>query len=414
MSVFALVAIVLLTRLFLLRTDATWLSAFGTALTIVLPLSLMMMASQVFFFLGSLALFGAILFNSSGFPLTYTGAVLWILGGVSAFLLTLSAFARYIAPPFNEHINHSSYLGFVLLVQESLRGFLNPLRSARHTVSALPTSFDAVNAGEIPDYQTYAMYQGPRFSNTAGPGYTLLNQKNRIVSIVDLRPQARQQSVQIRTRDGIELETKLRVEFSVAPPSQPESTRLPYPYSKTAIRELVYGYTVQRDGGERSIHPYDQVLPQATAFLTQEIASRSLDNLLQVNTPDAEPLEVVYAALHKQLSAFVAKKGLAIRSIELSPLQLPQAVQDARLAGWKRSWEDPIKNRGLGKAIGRISPDQARAQLQVVEDLLENLNTFADADADVEIRDDIIEQVREVITDAAAEGLLKSLIPDPK
>ncbi len=413
MALFAFVAIVLLTRLLLLRTDATWLSAIGTASMVVLPLSLLMLASQALFFIVSLGLFGAILLDSSGFPLSYTGAVLWILGGVSAFLLTLSAFARYIAPPFNSH-RHKSYLGFVLLVQESMRSFLNPLKKAEHVVQALPSSFSEVNAGEVPDNQTYALYEGARFSNTAGPGYTLLNHRNRVVSIVDLRPQARQHTLQVRTRDGIELETKLRVEFSIARPPTAHVTRLPYPFGEKAVRDLVYGDTVQREGQERSIHPYDQVLPQAVAFLTQEFASRSLDNLLQVNTPNAQPLEAVFKAVRKNLDGFVKKKGLQIRSLELAPLQLPQAVQDTRLAGWKKSWEDPVKNRGLGQSIKRISPDQARAQLQVVEDLLENLNTFADADADVAIRDDIIEQVREVITDAAAEGLLKSLIPDPK
>lgn len=404
----------MLTRYVLVQSEVTTLTAFGQALFIVLILSVLMLAHNILFFLIALGFFGAILFDTAGFPLSYTGLVMWTLGGVSAFLLTISYLARYIAPPINSDINRTSYLGFVLLIQQTVRGLLMSNKPIDHVAPNIPQSFVDLNAGLIPDHQTYAIYQGASYSNLASPGYTLLGQKDRIVSVYDLRPQVRQQKVSLRTRDGIEVDTKLRVEFSVAPSGDPSNSRLPYPFRRSAIRELVYGNTVQREEGEQTIHPFEQMLERAVAFLTYEISRRSLDDLLQVNTLGTDTLDEIHHEMLEQLNAFAQKKGMQVRDIELAPLRLPKEVQTTRLNAWKKSWQAPIENRKLGKSIKRISPDQARAQLQVVEDLLENLNTFADADADVAIRDDIIEQVREVITDAAAEGLLKSLIPDPK
>lgn len=413
-ALFAVIAAVLITRLLLRQTDASWISAIGTALIIVLPLSLLMLASQILFFLISLALFGAILLDSGGFPLTYTGMVLWVMGGVAAFVLTLSYFARHIAPPFNVDLNRTSYLGFVLLLQQALRDILGGVTPDQHVVQNIAYSFNTLNAGEVPHFQTYAIHNGQRYSNAAGPGYTLLSEDTHIISAIDLRPQVRQQAVQVATRDGIQIETKLRVEFGVASPEQATPTRLPYPFRRSAIRELIYGSTVETDGGEHTIHPFEQILQRGVLLLTEEISRSSLDGLLQVNQFEATPLDDVHMRLKERLEAFARKKGLEIIALELAPLQLPADVQSARLSAWKKSWKAPIDNRGLGKSIGRISADQARAQLQVVEDLLQNLDTFADADAEIGMRDEIIEQVRDVIRDAAAEGLLKSLIPDPK
>lgn len=411
---FALFATIMLTRQLLIQPDISLFSALGRALVIVLPISLLMLTSQILFFLLALGFTGAVLFGSNGFPLTYMGAVLWILGGVSAFLLTLSYVARYIAPPFNLDINPTSYLGLILLLQQAFHEVLNLKKIPTHSARNIPDSFAKLNAGKIPNDQVYAIYVGARYRHSAGPGYTLLSAKDRIVEVYDLRLQERQQSVHITTRDGIPLDTKLRVEFSIAAPSAGSSTRLPYPYRPNAIRQLVYGTTVQTGEDEYTIHPYAQVLERAVFFLTQEVASRTLDDLLQVNTQEVYPLEMVTRSLHERLQEFVASKGLEIRSVKLTPLQLPKAVQEARLKAWQKSWQDPIKNRKLGKSIKLISADQAEAQLQVVKDLLANLDTFAKVDNGNLIQNEMLEQVRSVITDAAAEGLLKSLIPDLK
>ena len=412
---FGLLAIVLLVGLFSAEPQTTLLSALFNALIIVVPGCIAMLIWRQAFFLLPLLFFGSVLLDASGFPLSLSGLALWLFGGVTTFILTLSFYARYIAPPLNVDLNRTSYLSLLLLLRKALPSLAPWSKPQQHIPTNIAPSFSSIRAGEIPSHQSYAIYNGPRYSNGAFPGYTLLGEKDRIVDTVDLRPQRRSQKVNITTRDGIEVTTAVSVGFRVRPPFEDNNRgRLPYPFDRAAIRELVFANTVLVQGNEVTIPPFQQVIERAVLFVSEEMSRSTLDDLLRVNSSMVQPLEPVTDIVRDELQKWFKTKGLAITSVSLAPLQLPKAVQDARIDAWRRSWKAPIAQKRMGKGIGRISADQAKAQLQVIEDLMENLNTFADADSDIEIRDDILSQVREVITDAAAEGLLKSLIPDPK
>ena len=413
-GLFVLVGLVLLVRLFSAEPQITLFIAISRSLVILLPLALLMLLSRPLFFCISLGFFGAVLLSASGFALSYLGSILWLLGGTAAFLLTLSYLARYIAPPLNLDINRTSYLGFVLLLQRAFRGIFIKRSEDKHPAKNIPQSFETLKAGEVPFYHSYAVYQGLRYTTSLKPGFALLNNADRIHAAFDLRPQIRQEPLRVSTRDGITLETKLRVEFLVRRPSGEVQTRLPYPFVESAIHDLMNANTVEVVERERTIHPYNQVSKRGAAFVTEAIAERTLDDLLQVNAVTDQPLEAVIDEVQERLRSHFKGKGLQIQSLSLAPLRLPKEVQQTQLAAWTRSWKAPIENRKLGKGIGRITPEQARAQLQVIEDLMDNLDTFADAETDIAIRDDILAQVRGVITDAAAEGLLQTLIPEPK
>ena len=404
----------MLVSLFSAEPHLTLFTAFVRALIIVIPGCVLMIAWRQLFFILPLLFFGTVLLGANGFPLSVMGLMLWLLGGVATFVLTLSFYARYIAPPINVDINRTSYLGLLLLLRRALPALTPWTKPPQHIPANIPDSFSTIRAGEIPDAQAFAIYNGPRYNNSASPGYAMLGEKDRIVEVIDLRPQSRSRKVSVTTRDGIELKTEISVGFQIRPPQQEYQGRLPYPFDRVAIRELIYAYTVMVDGVEMTIHPFQQVIERAALYVVDEMSQRTLDRLLRVNSPTLRPLDEVTDAVKEELQDWFKAKGLAIQSVSLAPLQLPKTVQDARLDAWRKSWKEPIAHRALGRGIGRISAEQAEAQLQVIEDLMENLNTFANADADIEIRDDIINQVRDVITDAAAEGLLKSLIPDPK
>ena len=413
-GLFIFLGLVLLVRWFSAEPQTTLLTAIARSLIILLPLAFLMLLSRPFFFCITLGFFGAILLNANGFPLSYAGSILWLLGGTAAFLLTLSYLARYIAPPLNLDINRTSYLGFVLLLQRAFRGIFLRRNEDEHAAKNIPRSFETLKAGEVPYYHSYAVYRGLRYTSSLKPGFALLNNADRIQAAFDLRPQIRQESLRVSTRDGIALDTKLRVEFLVRRPNREVQTRLPYPFDESAIHDLMNANTVEVVEREHTIHPYDQVSRRGIAFVTEAIAERTLDDLLQVNTSEGQPLEAVVEEVQERLASHFKGKGLQIRSVSLAPLQLPKEVQQTQLAAWTKSWKDPIANKKLGKGIGRITPEQASAQLQVIEDLMDNLDTFADAETDIAIRDDILAQVRSVITDAAAEGLLQTLIPEPK
>ncbi len=404
----------LLVRLFSAEPQTSLLTAIIRSLIIVVPLSLLMLLARPLYFFIGLGFFGSVLLSTSGFTLGYLGGLLWVCGGTAAFLLTISFFANYITPPLNDATNRASYNSFLLLLRYSVGNTFSRRSRSKHQTKNIPISFDTLKAGEIPFYHCYAIYRNATFNTALKPGFALLNSGDQIHTVYDLRPQIRQINLDLATRDGIPITTKLSVEFFIRRPRNRQRSRLPFPFETKAIHDLCKADTVELTEREHTIHPFDQVVRRGEFFATKAIAERTLDDLLQVNSADGQPLRPVINEVRERLAKQFNPKGIHIYSVRLAPLSLPSQVQKTQLAAWEKSWQKPIENRNLGKGIGRISPEQARAQLEVIEDLMENLDTFADADSEIAIRDDILAQVRTVITDAAAEGLLQTLIPEPK
>ncbi len=417
----------LLGRNFLANPAITTPVAIGQTLAIMLVASLAMLFSRTLLFLIGLAMLGALLNGQSGFALGSLGAVLWLLGGSVAFLVTLSYYARFIAPPLNSDQNRTTWLGFLLLIQHALREWYIELRPIRHVPPNVPQSFNAVKAGEIPTHQAYAIYQGQNFHAAAGPGYTMLQRKDRIQAIVDVRTQSRAEKFSATTRDGIPIETTVRVNFHVfrsqqeaeaasgAVPVEPsdEEDRRAFPYWSVAIGKVQYGIAVQQLHKEVTVHPFTQVLPRAIIYATELFSEKKLDDLLDLDV-ETPALTIITEQIHLRLQAYFVERGLKIASVTLLPLILPDKVQEARLNAWRGSWKRPLDERGLGTGIRPLSPEMAADQIEVIQELMNNLETLNEMGENLPMRDEIMARVRAVITDAATEGLIESLLPPAK
>ena len=390
-------------------------TAISRALIIVLPFSLLVVFSRTATFIGSLALIGWLLNDSNGIQLNALGAILWMLGGIMAFVMSLSYYSRFIAPPFNEEINSTSFLAFRLLLQTALKEFEYNPRPIRHIPGNIAQSFNTIRAGLIPRDKVYAVYQGRKFRYGVGPGYWLLQPKERIVTMYNTIPQKRSIKVEVTTRDGIKSNTTVGIGFRIRPPVTNPEPRLHYPYAKRAIRELQYANTVTIDGAEQTIHPFDQVMPRAEIFVAEEISRLTLDEILRVNEPGANMLGEIGNRVKEKMNSFFAKKGVQIDSCSLSGLDLDPSIQRARLEAWKGGWKRPLNDRKVGSKLNRVSPEAARQQFEVIQDLMDNLKTYYEAggEYDVPMRDEIMARVEAVVTEAATEGLIKALIPDP-
>lgn len=401
--------------------------AIGFTAGIMLFASILMVYSRTLFFFIGLAILGAFLNGESGFALSGLGAFLWVLGGLIAFLVTLSYYARYIAPPLNRHQNETTWLGFVLLMQHALREWRVELRPIRHVPRNIPPSFTAVKAGEIPTHQAYAIFRGQKFLRAVGPGYVLLQRRLRIQAIVDVRTQSRMQKFQATTRDGIPVDTSVRVGFhvfrsqqeaeaatgAVPEPAANADERRPFPYWSRAIMKLQYGIAVHQEKHEVTVHPYTQVLPRAVIYATEFISEKKLDELLDM---DAEELALtkVSKAVQAKLQAYFVERGLKIASVKVTPLILPEKVQEARLNAWRGSWKRPVDERLLGMGIRPLSKEMAEDQIEVIKDLMSNFELLSDVGQDLPMRNEIMARVQAVITDAATEGLIESLLPPAK
>lgn len=391
------------------------------ALLIVILIFVPLIWSRISFIIAFLMFTGASLVDAHGNMLLWRGALLWLLGGMTSMLLTLSFSARFIAPPLNQDKNSTSYLTFQLLLQ-NLFGDLyrKRIRRAVHAEGIAP-SFRRIKAGDIATHEAYSVYQGPRYLTAIGPGYCMLYGNWAIREKFDVRPQQRLGSLKATTRDGILVETIVIAGFSIQRPENPPEPRLPYPYERGAVKALKYSETVQQGRSEQLIHPFDQVVPRAIELVSEEISRRTLDELLDVDSDNEQtsPLSAVAGVVAERLNEFFGNRGLAVRYIIIPPFDLPEAVIDSRLSAWKRTWVTPISERRMGSSVRKLTEESAKAQLSVVQDLLDNLKTYKQA-GDDQLRDDMpgyddmLEQVERVIRDATTEGLLRSLLPENK
>ncbi|MGB1249563.1 MAG: hypothetical protein ACPG8W_02955 [Candidatus Promineifilaceae bacterium] len=395
--------------------------SFLQALIIVFLIILPLTWSRITMFMTFLLLTGASLIDSHGNLLLMRGGLLWFLGGMTGLMLTLSYSSKHIAPPFNQDSNKTSFLAFRLMLQNLFRDLDKRRRRARHAPGIAP-SFTEIKAGDIATHLAYSVYRGPKYYLALGPGYTMLQGNLSIRETYDMRPHQRIADLKATTRNGIAVETKLFVTFHIRRPETPAEPRLPYPYDRSAVRELKYAETVLQDGSEQSIHPYAQVADRAVEIATEEISRRTLDELFSMVGPDGQetsPLASVSGIVSEKLNIFFSKRGIVMQSVFLLPFVLPKEIVDARLSTWKKKWLDPAKMRFAGRGVRKISEDVAKAELSVVQDLLDNLKQYKQAGSD-QLREDlpgydqIIEQVEQVIKDATTEGLLRSLLPAEK
>ena len=393
------------------------LQAFLVVFVAALPLTW----SRITAIMTFLALTGASLIDASGEMLLWRGAFLWFFGGMSALLLTLSMSARYIAPPFNQERNKTSFLSFRLLLRSLFSELKSRYRPIRHS-PRVARSFSTIKAGDVPSHQAYAVYRGPRYYAAIGPGYTLLNGRVRINEVYDVRPHRYVSPIKAATRDGIAIESEIYVTFSVQRPAGPPDSHFPFRYRRAAIGRLKPTMVTQADGTEYAIHPYQQVAPRGAMITVEEISRRTLNQLMQLpaeNDETGSSLITVETLVKEKLNIFFKDRGLSIEAVEILPFKLPDNVLDARLGEWKGKWKKLAGERWMGRGVRKVSPAVAEAQLSVIKDLLDSLQVYKEVgntqlSPDLPGYDQIMEQIEQVILDATAEGVMRAMFPEGK
>lgn len=156
-----------------------------------------------------------------------------------------------------------------------------------------------------------------------------------------------------------------------------------------------------------------QVLPRAVIYATELISERTLDDLLDMDV-EVLALTAISNRIQSRLQTYFVDRGLRIASVKILPLSLPEEVKEARLKAWQGSWKKPVDERFMGMGIRPLSAEMAADQIGVIKDLMNNLETLNEVGEDLPMREEIMRRVRAVITDAATEGLIESLLPAPK
>ena len=312
------------------------------------------------------------------------GALIWAGVFLVFFLFGLMRYAQYILPYRNQD---SWGDGFYLLLRPYLEGIstiFTPQAQGRRPVrnANIPNSFRDMGAGMVRSHEVLALAAGSAFSRDAGSGFVRLALGEIITDIIDLRPQTRTEEVAANTRDGIPVQTAVTVKFRVRrSETSSEDPDLLYPYDKDAIFQIIQLNSIDSEAGVR---PWtEQVAPQASSLLVTDLAQHTLNQLYQTDAAGRTPLDDIKDRLRQQLSRQFDQYGVEILSVSIRPLGLPLRVQEQRIETWQADWERKIQMAqaaGNAEAVRRIRRARARAQIEIIEGIVQNVEAAKRSD----------------------------------
>ncbi len=226
-------------------------------------------------------------------------------------------------------------------------------------------------------------------------GARILESFERLRSVIDLRDQVQEISVEGRTRDGILIQAKnLRVIYSVYRDGKESTLSRPYPFNPSALETLIYGLgrapwtntmlsQIRRElGAFIARHTLSEFLAaigrpeleQAIEFRAemQKEADRmaGLNGSYEIDVPDPPPFvpRPGISDLFYDYSDFVArtrKKGVELRWIGLGTWTFPsEIIPERHLQAWRISYENLA--RGSEAALSAITAMSQSEQLVVI------------------------------------------------
>lgn len=344
------------------------------------------------------------------------GALIWAGVFLVFFLFSLMHYAQYILP----YQNRDSWGdGFYLLLRPYLEGisaiFTPQVQGSRRPVRQVnaPSSFREMGAGMVHSHEVLALAAGLAFSRDAGCGFVRLALGEVITDIIDLRPHTRTEEVEANTRDGIPVKTAVSVKFRVRQSEDDlQDPDVLYPYDKDAIFQLTQLSSIDRTAGVR---PWtEQVAPQASGLLVTDLAQRSLNQLYQTDAAGRTPLDDITDQLRQQLSRQFDQYGVEILHVGIQPLLLPPKIQEQRIETWQADWERKIQMEqaaGNAEAVRRIRRARARAQIEIIEGILQNIEVAKRSD-NANLVKIVTLRAMEVLNRAMDNDLAQTKLPD--
>jgi hypothetical protein len=221
----------------------------------------------------------------------------------------------------------------------------------------------------------------------------------------------RQQAVQVHTRDGIAIETKVTVIFRVkqAPERQPPG--MLYPYDPDAIFHLTYLYTVDAAG---VVSPWaEQIAPHAAGLLVQELALFDLNSLIHFPATAVSPLDDISQRVHNILRGQFDARGVDVLAVKAGPLKLPEKVQEQNVQTWCAEWERRMaieKGSNEAEVIRRMKQARARAQVEIIETIIQNLETMR-RDGESDLYQVIILRLIDALEEAVTSDSPRMFVP---
>lgn len=350
--------------------------------------------------------------DARGVPYGWLIAVIWTAVLLATFAFGIFYYAQFVLP---SHSGENWWEGVAMILRAASRSGppANPVAVKSFAPSypgeeLLPPSFAKLQAGLLASHLVLALSRGGSFARAAGPGFVRLQSGEQIIQVIDLRRHVRSQELTINTRDGIPLETSVRVSFQVRESATAVAAeRLPYPYDSSAIFQISQLSSVDEHG---RIQPWsEQVAPQAATFAVSEFAQFTLDEL------SADP--VIFSGIERrikhQLFATFEPYGVRIHQVQVAAKSVPEQIVAQRLAAWRAPWESRLRILSAtedDEAQQQFKLARARAQIDIIEKIIDSIDEMRGAE-DASLSDIVAIRVVDALEDASAKSAAQVMLP---
>lgn len=355
--------------------------------------------------------------DAEGLAYGFVGGFVWLVFLLFAFFLTLVYLAQFVVP-LEEEITWSDSIDLILR-HYMMRGklFFANLFTPKPDIkeeSPLPASFKKLQVGFVPSHNALPVLRGNGFSRAAGPGFVVLYKGEQVKEIVDLRPHVRSQPIRFITRDGIPVESTVGVTFQVRQPSEiQENDRRPYPYDPNAIFNVIYFYSLSDEQATQLWS--EQVCPRAAALVVEQLSRHTLDEMYHSEQNGRILLRQIGEDVKQALQGTLAAQGINLIGVGVGHLQPPDPVKEQALRSWQTAWERKIavqEGFGRAEALRRIKRRRARAQIEIINNILESIDTMRQVE-DATLSEIIMLRMIEVLEDTAQDTTAHKLFPEP-
>jgi hypothetical protein len=302
-----------------------------------------------------------------------------------------------------------SYLDLIVLGPTGSRPFL-VVREGRIAGDAKSPLAKVGGPGLLVIYNSNAVVteQYGSLKRVLGPGYSRLEQFERIYDIIDLRPQHWVYTVSALTRDGIPVSCDVDITFKIddhgedGVPVEP-SEKTPYPFTEEAVLKAALSTRVREEDREDQVMKWTGrlVIGDAEGALRGILARYRLDELIYADQKQSSGENVARNEIRKDLREALdqsaANIGVRIISLDIGNIDvkvdLPVGEEEAaeELADevvnqWIGAWQAELERTALmeqaeGEAsLASLEAVSVQAQAEMVLTLTEAMQSLIRAE----------------------------------
>jgi regulator of protease activity HflC (stomatin/prohibitin superfamily) len=248
---------------------------------------------------------------------------------------------------------------------------------------------------------------GGKVTKIEGPGVTKSKRYEIIKKVVDLRPHWLPVTAEnVLTQDRIPLTFEMTVGYQVQPKAETDKTGPPTPTIAVSGGEIAGDYPVYKESVYRSVFKLDPATPEkavratADSFLRDAVRAFNLDGLYDYSVADnvrarGDAILALERAVKARLEPQLGEWGLALLSVDITTVVMPENVREKVLDWWVTAWQRECV-LAEAKADRRAMEERGEGQARAFEAVERRKSQF---------RENLARQLMEMVFSLAGAGI---------